>query len=64
MRGFTLIEMMIVAGIVVILVIAAVPALNAITGANARQATGELAGIRFASGTRQSRSASSGWWLR
>jgi len=43
-RGFTLIELMIVIAVVALMAAAAVPALNSITGANARAAAGELAG--------------------
>jgi general secretion pathway protein H len=42
--GFTLIELMIVIAIVAILSAAALPALNSVTGANARAAAGELSG--------------------
>lgn len=43
-RGFTLIELMVVIAVVAVISAAAVPALRGITGANARQAAGELAG--------------------
>jgi general secretion pathway protein H len=43
-RGFTLIELMVVIAVVAIISAAAVPALRGVTGANARQAAGELAG--------------------
>ncbi|HUL58897.1 MAG TPA: type II secretion system protein [Anaeromyxobacteraceae bacterium] len=43
-RGFTLIELLVVVGIVAILALAAGPAVESITGANARQAAGALAG--------------------
>jgi general secretion pathway protein H len=43
-RGFTLIELLIVIAILAVLAAGAVPALNSVTGANARAAAGELAG--------------------
>ncbi|HET7753876.1 MAG TPA: prepilin-type N-terminal cleavage/methylation domain-containing protein [Anaeromyxobacteraceae bacterium] len=43
-RGFTLIELMVVLAVVAVLAGAAAPALSGVTGANARQAAGELAG--------------------
>ena len=43
-RGFTLIELMVVVAVVAVMAAAAVPALRGITGANARQAAGEVAG--------------------
>jgi general secretion pathway protein H len=43
-RGFTLIELLIVLAVIALASAAAVPALAAITGANARKAAGELAG--------------------
>lgn len=47
-RGFTLIELMVTLGVVALLALAATPALRSVSGANARQAAGELAGtLRF-----------------
>ena len=43
-RGFTLIELMVVIAVVAVISAAAVPALRGVTGANARQSAGELAG--------------------
>lgn len=42
--GYTLIELVITIGVIAVLAAAAIPALNSVTGANARQAAGELAG--------------------
>jgi general secretion pathway protein H len=47
-RGFTLIELLVVVGVIALLAGLAAPALGSLTGANARQAAGELAGaMRF-----------------
>jgi len=47
-RGFTLVELMIVVGVMAILTAAVVPAVASLAGSNARQAAGELAGsLRF-----------------
>jgi general secretion pathway protein H len=43
-RGFTLIELLVVVGVIAVLAGLAAPALGSLTGANARQAAGELAG--------------------
>ncbi len=43
-RGFTLIELLVVIGVVVLLAGLAAPALGTLTGANAREAAGRLAG--------------------
>jgi general secretion pathway protein H len=43
-RGFTLVELLVVVGVIAVVSAAAVPALEAVTGANARKAAGELAG--------------------
>jgi general secretion pathway protein H len=43
-RGFTLIELMVVIAVVAIISAAAAPALRGISGANARQSAGEVAG--------------------
>jgi len=43
-RGFTLVELMIVVGVIALATAAVVPALSSVTGANARSAAGDLAG--------------------
>lgn len=43
-RGFTLIELLVVLAVIVVIAMAAAPAVGSITGANARQAAGEVAG--------------------
>jgi general secretion pathway protein H len=43
-QGFTLLELLIVAAVIAVLAAAAMPAIDAVTGANARAAAGELAG--------------------
>jgi general secretion pathway protein H len=43
-RGFTLVELMVVVGVIAVMAAAAAPALGSISGANARKAAGELAG--------------------
>jgi general secretion pathway protein H len=43
-RGFTLIEVLVVVAIVALLATMTIPAISAVTGANARQAAGEVAG--------------------
>jgi len=47
-RGFTLVELMITITVIAVLSAAVMPALNSLSGANAKQAAGELAGsLRF-----------------
>ncbi|HEX9242018.1 MAG TPA: type II secretion system protein [Anaeromyxobacter sp.] len=47
-RGFTLIELVVVVGVIALLALAAAPALGTLTGANARESAGRLAGgMRF-----------------
>ncbi len=43
-RGFTMVELMIVVGVIALITAAVMPALGSLTGANARQAAGELSG--------------------
>jgi general secretion pathway protein H len=43
-RGFTLIELLVVVGVIALLAGLAAPALGTVTGANAREAAGQLAG--------------------
>jgi general secretion pathway protein H len=43
-RGFTLVELLIVLAVIALLAALAIPGMEAITGANARKAAGELAG--------------------
>jgi general secretion pathway protein H len=43
-RGLTLIELMVVMAIIAAMAVMAVPAVNSVSGANARQAAGQLAG--------------------
>jgi general secretion pathway protein H len=47
-RGFTLVELVVVVGVIALLALIAAPALGSLTGANAREAAGRLAGgMRF-----------------
>jgi general secretion pathway protein H len=43
-RGFTLVELLVVLGVIAVLAAAAAPAIESVTGANARKAAGELSG--------------------
>jgi general secretion pathway protein H len=43
-RGFTLIEVLIVVAVIAVMAMAAAPAVNSLTGANARTTAGEIAG--------------------
>ncbi len=43
-KGFTLIELLIVMGVIAMMAVAVVPALESLSGANARKSAGELAG--------------------
>ena len=51
--GFTLVELLIVLGIVALMAALAAPALGSLTGADARKAAGELAGSMRRDGARR-----------